>query len=71
MWVEEDRCSPPLAMERESVLDRYFDDVTVERVNSDEQGWRTLTISRYFGVSDLFSSVTQNYQALGKVMNNW
>jgi hypothetical protein len=24
-WVEEDYCSPPLAMERRSVLDRYFD----------------------------------------------
>ena len=42
MWVEEDYCSPPLAMERESVLDRYFDDITVERVNSEEQVWKTL-----------------------------
>jgi hypothetical protein len=24
MWVEQDYCSPPLAMERESVLDKYF-----------------------------------------------
>jgi hypothetical protein len=24
IWVEEDYCSPPLAMERESVLGRYF-----------------------------------------------
>ena len=35
MWVEEDYCSPPLAMERESVLDKYFDDITVERVSSE------------------------------------
>jgi len=42
MWVEEDYCSPPLAMERESVLDRYFDDITVERVSSEEKGWRSL-----------------------------
>jgi hypothetical protein len=28
-WVEEDYCSPPLAMGRESVLDRYFADITV------------------------------------------
>ena len=42
MWVEEDYCSPPLAMERESVLDRYFDDITVERVSSEEQGWKRL-----------------------------
>jgi hypothetical protein len=38
-WVEEDYCSPPLAMERESVLDRYFDDITVERIESEEEGW--------------------------------
>jgi hypothetical protein len=42
MWVKEDYCSPPLAMERESVLDRYFDDITVERVSSEEQGWKSL-----------------------------
>ena len=42
MWVEEDYCSPPLAMERESVLDRYFDDVTVERVKSEEDGWNKI-----------------------------
>jgi hypothetical protein len=24
LWIEEDYCSPPLAMERESLLDRYF-----------------------------------------------
>jgi hypothetical protein len=42
MWVEEDYCSPPLAMERESVLDRYFDDITVERVSSEEQVWKSL-----------------------------
>jgi hypothetical protein len=36
MWVEEDCCSPPLAMEKESVLDRYF---AVERVKSEDEGW--------------------------------
>jgi hypothetical protein len=30
--VEEDYCSPPLAMERESVLDQYFNDIEVLRV---------------------------------------
>jgi hypothetical protein len=25
-------CSPPLAMEREAVLDRNFNDITVEKV---------------------------------------
>ena len=29
VWIEEDYCSPPLAMEREAILDRYFDDITV------------------------------------------
>ena len=38
-WVEEDYCSQPLAMERKSVLDRYFEDITVERIESQEEGW--------------------------------
>jgi hypothetical protein len=42
MWVEEDYCSPPLALERESVLDRYFDDITVEPISSEEDGWKNL-----------------------------
>ncbi len=39
IWMEEDYCSPPLAMEREGVLDRYFDDISVERVNTEQDGW--------------------------------
>jgi hypothetical protein len=39
LWVEEDYCSPPLAMERESVLDTYFDNITVDRVESEQEGW--------------------------------
>lgn len=42
-WVEEDYCSPPLAMERASVLDRYFSDITVERVESEEEGWKRIS----------------------------
>jgi hypothetical protein len=38
IWEEEDYCSPPLAQEREAVLDTYFDDITVEPVNAGE-GW--------------------------------
>lgn len=38
IWEEEDYCSPPLAMERDAVLDDYFDQITVERVARDE-GW--------------------------------
>jgi hypothetical protein len=40
VWVEEDYCSPPLAMEREAVLDDYFDSVTVVDEDVDETaGW--------------------------------
>ena len=39
VWVEEDYCSPPLAMEREAVLDRFFDNIKVEVVSSEEDGW--------------------------------
>ncbi len=31
-------CTPPLAMERESVLDRYFDDITVHLIASEKEG---------------------------------
>jgi hypothetical protein len=40
VWVEEDYCSPPLAMERSAVLDDYFTDLTVVHENVDEtEGW--------------------------------
>lgn len=39
VWEEEDYCSPPLAMEREAVLDTYFDNIHVEAVKVGE-GWR-------------------------------
>jgi hypothetical protein len=38
VWEEEDYCSPPLAMERAAVLDRYFTDIQVETVR-EEDGW--------------------------------
>lgn len=42
LWIEEDYCSPPLAMERE-VLEDYFADVTVEEEDVDpEQGWQRI-----------------------------
>jgi hypothetical protein len=41
IWEEEDYCSPPLAQERAAVLDTYFDDITVERVNAGE-GWKRI-----------------------------
>jgi hypothetical protein len=41
IWQEEDYCSPPLAQERGAVLDAYFDDITVERVNAGD-GWKRI-----------------------------
>lgn len=38
MWEEEDYCRPPLAQEREAVLDRYFDQISVEPV-VEGTGW--------------------------------
>ena len=29
-------------MERESVLDRYFKDISVEQVDSEEEGWNRI-----------------------------
>lgn len=43
LWIEEDYCSPPLAMERESVLDRYFNDISVERVESEQDAWDSIS----------------------------
>ena len=42
LWIEEDYCSPPLAMEREGVLDQYFNDISVERVDSEEDAWNSI-----------------------------
>lgn len=41
VWEEEDYCTPPLAMERAAVLDRYFDDLRVEPVREGE-GWQRI-----------------------------
>jgi hypothetical protein len=41
VWEEEDYCSPPLAMEREAVLDDYFERIEVEEVERD-QGWQRI-----------------------------
>ncbi len=38
LWIEEDYCTPPLAMERKSVLDRYFEDITVQLIASEKEG---------------------------------
>ena len=41
VWEEEDYCQPPLAQEREAVLDRYFERIDVEPVESGA-GWRRI-----------------------------
>jgi hypothetical protein len=41
IWEEEDYCSPPLAEERAAVLDKYFDEISVERVDAGE-GWKEI-----------------------------
>lgn len=38
VWEEEDYCSPPLDQERRAVLDTYFTDLEVERVERGA-GW--------------------------------
>lgn len=43
LWIEEDYCSPPLAMEREGVLDQYFNDISVERVESEQDAWDSIS----------------------------
>ena len=41
IWEEEDYCSPPLAEERAAVLDNYFDEISIERVDAGE-GWKRI-----------------------------
>ena len=41
IWEEEDYCSPPLVEERAAVLDNYFDEISVERVDAGE-GWKRI-----------------------------
>lgn len=41
VWEEEDYCRPPLAMERQAVLDDYFTDLSVETVQRGK-GWEKI-----------------------------
>ncbi len=41
VWEEEDYCQPPLAMERAAVLDTYFTDLRVEKVQQGA-GWQQI-----------------------------
>lgn len=42
VWEEEDYCRPPLAQEREAVLDHYFEGLSVERVERGS-GWERIS----------------------------
>lgn len=43
VWVEEDYCTPPLAMERRAVLEDYFEALTVVDESVDEAaGWQRI-----------------------------
>ncbi|HET6590962.1 MAG TPA: hypothetical protein VFG45_12460 [Candidatus Nitrosocosmicus sp.] len=39
IWIEEDSNDPPLVSEREAVLDRYFSDIQIVAIGSEEDGW--------------------------------
>jgi hypothetical protein len=41
VWEEEDYCRPPLKEERAAVLDEYFDQLQVERVEHGA-GWEQI-----------------------------
>jgi hypothetical protein len=41
VWEEEDYCRPPLAQEREAMLDTYFRDLRVEPVQEGD-GWEKI-----------------------------
>jgi hypothetical protein len=41
VWEEEDYCRPPLAQEREAVLDQYFEQISVEPVERG-RGWERI-----------------------------
>lgn len=41
VWEEEDYCVPPLAQERAAILDTYFKELSVERVDQ-KKGWEQI-----------------------------
>ncbi len=42
VWEEEDYCSPPLAQEREAVLDNHFESIETRKVEQGE-GWKQVS----------------------------
>ncbi len=53
-WEELDYCDPPLAQEREAVLDEHFTDITVKPVEKGK-GWEEIA-----GLKPLWSQVISN-----------
>jgi hypothetical protein len=41
IWEDEDYCVPPLAQERAAILDTYFENLNVERVDQN-MGWERI-----------------------------
>jgi hypothetical protein len=41
IWEEEDYCAPPLAQERAAILNRFFEEISVERVEKGA-GWKQI-----------------------------
>jgi hypothetical protein len=48
VWEEEDYCDPPLAQEREAVLDLYFSDLRLEAVERGAGWTRIESLPRLF-----------------------
>ncbi len=42
LWEEEDYCRPPLAQEREAILNDYFYDLNVEDARQPGLGWKRI-----------------------------
>jgi hypothetical protein len=47
MWVEEDYCSPPLAMGKRKRTRQIFDDITVDRIKSEGERWVRISNKPY------------------------
>jgi len=55
VWEEEDYCVPPLNAERGAVLDRYFSEIQVEKVDLRGDGWKRIhTLPRLFPEVEVF-----------------
>jgi hypothetical protein len=48
VWEEEDYCRPPLAQERAAVLDTYFTNLSVEKIEKGNGWTRIDSLSRFW-----------------------